>query len=128
MTLILDTHACLWFLGGDTRLSAAARSAIEGSGNTRQFSIASLWEIAIKVSIGKLEMSRPFLAVFPSALESNGIHLLPLSVEDVQQVATLPFHHRDPFDRILVAQAQVESASLVSADTAFDAYGVSRIW
>jgi PIN domain nuclease of toxin-antitoxin system len=128
MKLLLDTHALLWFLAGDTRLSPAARAAIEDRSNTRLFSIAGAWEMAIKVSLGKLSLSAPFQDLVPGVLASNGIELLQIRTEHVRGITQLPFHHRDPFDRMLVAQASAERAILVSADAALDAYGVQRLW
>lgn len=128
MNLLLDTHALLWFLGGDARLSAKARSAIEDLGNTRLFSIASAWEIAIKVSLGKLSLTAPFHELIPRQLRANGVQLLGISPEHLNGLIALPFHHRDPFDRILVSQARVENAIVVSADAVLDSYGVARLW
>jgi PIN domain nuclease of toxin-antitoxin system len=128
VNLILDTHALLWFLGGDTRLSGTARAAIEDLSNRRFFSIAGAWEIAIKASLGKLSLMAPFRQLIPAQLHANGIELLPLRHEHIAELITLPLHHRDPFDRILVTQAMVENASLVSADAAFDQYPAHRIW
>jgi PIN domain nuclease of toxin-antitoxin system len=91
-------------------------------------SIGSCWELAIKHSLGKLELRRPFEEFLPSALAKNAIELLPITLSHLSAVVQLPFHHRDPFDRLLVAQAQVEKIPLVSADGAIDAYGVVRIW
>jgi PIN domain nuclease of toxin-antitoxin system len=126
--LLLDTHALLWFLGGSDRLSARARAEIENLSNVRLFSVAGAWEIAIKVSLGKLDLSVPFPQLVPGQLYANAVELLPVLPEHMATLLTLPFHHRDPFDRMLIAQATVEGAALVSADQALDAYGVRRIW
>ncbi len=128
MRLLLDTHACLWFLSGDARLNATARALIEDVNNERFLSMASLWEIAIKMGLGKLLAGQNFRTLFPALLTSNSIDLLPIKVAHVAQVATLPMHHRDPFDRLLVAQALTENLPLISADSAFDIYGVRRLW
>jgi PIN domain nuclease of toxin-antitoxin system len=128
VNLLLDTHTFLWFIAGDAILSKAARSAIEDEGNNLYLSVASLWEIAIKVSIDKLILSEPFEALIPEQLAENGIELLDISVEHTALIASMPFHHRDPFDRLIAAQAHVEQMTLVSADDAFDAYGVTRLW
>jgi PIN domain nuclease of toxin-antitoxin system len=128
VNLLLDTHALLWFLGGDPRLSGHAREAVEDRANSRWFSAAGVWEIAIKASLGKLTLSVPFQDLIPGQLDPNAIELLPIRPEHAATLISLPFHHRDPFDRMLVAQAQVEGAALVSADPALDAYGVQRIW
>lgn len=128
MKLLLDTHALLWFLGGSDRLSARARTTIEDLSHTRLFNVAGAWETAIKVSLGKLDLDVPFTRLIPGELHANAIDLLPIRPEHIVAVTNLPFHHRDPFDRMLVAQAMVEGATLVSADAVLDAYGIPRIW
>jgi PIN domain nuclease of toxin-antitoxin system len=128
VNLILDTHALLWFLGGDPRLSRRARDAIEDLSNRRFFSIAGAWEIAIKVSLGKLQLTAPFRTIIPGQLHANGIELLELRPDHIAELISLPLHHRDPFDRILVTQAMVEHAVLISADPALDKYPPQRIW
>lgn len=128
MKLLLDTHAFLWFIMGSPNLSADARALIEDAANENLFSVAGLWEIAIKVSIGKLSLASPFDVLIPRQLGLNGIELLNISTDHAAVVATLPFHHRDPFDRLLIAQAMVEGVPIVSVDTAFDAYPVKRLW
>lgn len=95
MRLLLDTHVFLWFFVGDTSLSALARALIEDESNEKFFSVASLWEIAIKVSVGKLTLSAPFDEIFPDQLINNGIDLLSISSAHVSAITTLPFHHRD---------------------------------
>ena len=128
MKLLIDTHAALWFLGGDPRLSIAARSAIEDPRSERLFSSACAWEIAIKVSLGKLDLHVSFDTLVPGQLEQNGISLLPIYPAHLRQVIRLPFHHRDPFDRLVIAQAISEQATLISADTKLDEYGIHRVW
>lgn len=128
MRLLLDTHTLLWFLAGDPKLSGAARGLVEDDGNEVLVSVGTLWEIAIKVSLGKLGMSMPFEEFFPAQLDENGILVLSIATAHLQKVASLPFHHRDPFDRLLVAQAMSEEIPLVSRDAAFDAYGLRRLW
>jgi PIN domain nuclease of toxin-antitoxin system len=126
--LLLDTHAFLWFIAGSEKLSATARELIEDSANQPFLSAASLWEMAIKLSLGRLHLGRPFEDLVPEQMHVNGIQLLGIEVEHVTPVTTLPFHHRDPFDRLLVAQATVEQMPIVSADPAFDAYPIRRLW
>ena len=128
MKLLLDTHALLWFLAGEEKLSGVARALIEDKGNEVLVSSGSLWEIAIKVSLGKLGMSVPFEDAFPSLLDANEIRILQISPGHLRKVVALPFHHRDPFDRLLAAQAIADELSIVSRDPAFDAYGVRRLW
>ena len=128
MRVLLDTHAFLWFVAGNPRFSAHARQIIEDRDTESLFSIASVWEIAIKVSLGKLALHVPFPALIPEQLSSNGIALLTITVSHTLRIAQLPSIHRDPFDRMLVAQAITEGLPIISADSIFDAYPVTRIW
>jgi len=128
MRLLLDTHAILWFLANAPKLSDRARAAILDPANTRWASPISLLEIALKNRIGKLPLPDPFGVMFPASLTASDIHLLPLEPEHIEPLTWLPMHHRDPFDRLLAATAMVEGLSLVSADAAFDAYGLTRHW
>ena len=128
MRLLLDTHTFLWFLSGDPKLSDHARGLIEEPENERNVSVASLWEIAIKISIGKLEVSGTFAEVFPPQIESNAIRVLPIEPEHLDIVSRLPFHHRDPFDRLILAQSIAEDLPILSRDPEFDSYAVERIW
>lgn len=128
MKLLLDTHTLLWFIAGSASLSADARSLIEDASNEKFVSIVSIWETAIKVSIGKMSSSAPFDVLFPHQLEINGFELLPVKVEHTSVVTSLPFHHRDPFDRLLIAQAVKEKMTLVSVDKVFDDYRITRLW
>jgi len=128
MKLLLDTHTLLWFIAGSATLSVSARSLIEDAANEKFVSIVSIWETAIKVSIGKMSLSAPFDVLFPHQLQINGFELLPVKVEHTSVITTLPFHHRDPFDRLLIAQAIKEKLTLVSADEIFDDYGMARLW
>jgi PIN domain nuclease of toxin-antitoxin system len=126
MTLLLDTQAFLWWVGDDRRLSKRARRAI--ADGICLLSAASCWEMAIKAGLGKLEIPRPIDRFLQQQLEVNGFSLLPASLEHVSAVADLPFHHRDPFDRLLVAQARREDLAIVSPDPVFRKYGVKRVW
>jgi PIN domain nuclease of toxin-antitoxin system len=128
MTLLLDTHVFLWFCQGDPSLSATAKSLLEDAGNRKLLSLASVWEIAIKAGLGKLKLGEPSATYIPAALVQTGFELLSISLEHATLVESLPRHHRDPFDRLLVAQATVEAVSVVSVDAAFDLYGVTRLW
>ena len=126
--LLLDTHALLWFLWDDPNLSASAKSLIEDSGSRKLVSIASCWKIAIKVGSGKLDLGEPSRSFLPREIARNGFELLAISLSHATMVEQLTLYHRDPFDRLLVAQAIIERVSLVSTDTVFDQYGVSRLW
>jgi PIN domain nuclease of toxin-antitoxin system len=126
VALLLDTHAFLWWVADDRRLSARARRAI--GRETSFLSLASCWEMAIKISLKKLIVPDPVDRFVREQLELNGIRLLPVTFEHALAVAGLPFHHRDPFDRLLAAQALDDELSLVSGDRVFEDYGVRRIW
>jgi PIN domain nuclease of toxin-antitoxin system len=129
MRLLLDTHAFLWFIAGSSSISSTARSLIEDTSNQPLLSMASIWEMAIKQSLGKLNLSRPFDVFVTQQMTRNGIKVLPIEMPHVTSVATLPFHnHRDPFDRLLIAQAMVEQIPLASADDQFDQYPIDRLW
>jgi len=128
MNILLDTHAFLWFVDDNPRLSQPARVLIESEDSQPFLSAASLWEIAIKISLGKLTLNQPYEAFIPQHLALNGIGILNISMEHTAAVATLPFHHRDPFDRLLLVQSKIEDMTFVCADPAFDAYGVKRVW
>lgn len=128
MRLLLDTHTFLWFVWDDPQLSAQAAALIEDVQNEVFLSTASAWEMAIKVSIGKLTLAQPLDIFLPDQLQRNGIQLLPITLSHTLQVATLPFHHRDPFDRLIVTQCLIEKMPLVSADPILDSYGIQRLW
>jgi PIN domain nuclease of toxin-antitoxin system len=128
MKLLLDAHALLWFIGNDSQLSASARENIEDPAHEKFVSVVSLWEIALKLSLGKLKLPSPFDKVFPQQLEGNGFELLPISCAQLNQLADLPFHHRDPFDRLLIAQALADGMAIVTRDIAFSQYPAKIIW
>ena len=130
MKLLLDTHAMYWYIEGDPKLSGTAQTLIQDATNDVFVSPASYWEIAIKVSIGKWALNRPYDEFIDLGLHRYGFGLLPIQPEHTARVATLPFprDHRDPFDRMLVAQALVENIGIVSSDVQLDGYGVQRIW
>ncbi len=128
MKLLLDTHTLLWFIAGSSELSLSARRFIEEPSNEKFVSIVSIWEISIKVSIKKMELLAPFDGLFPNQLQINGFELVPVKIQHTSFVSKLPFHHRDPFDRLLIAQAAEETMTLVSIDEIFDKYQVSRVW
>ena len=126
MSVLLDTHAFLWWVADAPRLSRRAKKTIAGS--PCLLSIASCWEMAIKASLGHLEMPSPLDRFLQQQIEINGFHLLPVSLEHAAAVRDLPFHHRDPFDRLIVAQARHEEIAVVTVDPVFARYGVKRIW
>ena len=128
MDLLLDTHTFLWFIGDDPRLSPAAARLIEDPGSRVRVSVVSAWEIAIKLGTGKLSLDRPLAEMWPESLAENDFEALDVRSEHVLQVVHLPLHHRDPFDRLLVAQAIAERLEVVSADPALDRYAVRRLW
>jgi PIN domain nuclease of toxin-antitoxin system len=128
MRALLDTHAFLWFIAGDPRLSLEARTLIEDPDNEKLCSMASIWEMAIKSSLGKLTLAQPFQELIPKQLESNGIDVLDIRLSHVTHVSTLPLYHRDPFDRIIIAQSIMENLPVVGIDSLFDRYQVRRIW
>ena len=127
MNLLLDTHAFLWFVAGDQRLSTRARHAMEAADAELFLSAASIWEMAIKSSLGRLTLPAPLAEYIAEKLE-HGFRVLPVDWTHAAAVEKLPFHHRDPFDRLLVAQAVAEGLLLVSADPEFRAYKVKLIW
>ena len=128
MRLLLDTHALMWFLLDAQRLSSQARTLMVDLSNELWVSPASLWELAIKISLGKYALEKDFRTFFDEQLEDNRLEILPMTFRHAAAVATLPFHHRDPFDRLIIAQAVVEQVPVLSADATFDSYPIARIW
>lgn len=127
MRNLLDTHTFIWFINGSDELSVKARKAIEHKNAINFISIASLWEIGIKISLGKLVLNKPFAAI-AEQIEINGFQLLQVSFEHILIVANLPFHHRDPFDRLLVAQGIANNLAIISKDKQFRLYDTDIIW
>lgn len=128
MPLLLDTHAFLWWLEGNTRLPVTARHAIENAEDDIFVSAATASEIATKHRLGKLQQAAAVAEDIASAIAAQRFVELPISVGDAERAGRLPGPHRDPFDRMLIAQALARNLTLVSIDTAFDAYGVRRLW
>lgn len=126
MKVLIDTHIFLWFISRDPQLSQTASELLESDIDVL-LSVASLWEIAIKLSTGKLRLPGKVQDFIPQQMMSNQIELLPITIHHLQAVSTLPFHHRDPFDRLIIAQSIVETVELVSVDAVFDRYDVNRI-
>jgi PIN domain nuclease of toxin-antitoxin system len=127
-TLLLDTHTVLWFWWDDPKLSAAAKALICDPANRKLVSLASPWEVAIKVSRKKLDLGGRFQGFFDQHMLRTFFEWLPIATKHLDYVADLPFHHNDPFDRLLVAQALSENLPIVSADPQFDPYGITRLW
>lgn len=128
MRLLLDTHAFLWWLDGDRRLSRRGRAAIGDPGNQVFVSAASAWELSTKARLGKLAGALDVVSDIGGCLASQGFEELPISVIHAQRAGGLRIDHRDPFDRMLIAQAQMEDLPMVSNETLFDALGVQRVW
>ena len=128
MKYLLDTHTLLWFLAGDASLSPSARQHVENEAHDIFVSMASLWEIAIKSSLGKLELTTSLDALLTEQLPNNAIQVLGIDVAHLLCIHALPLHHRDPFDRLLAAQSLVEKMPMISKDVIMDDYGVRRIW
>lgn len=128
MRFLLDTHTFIWFVIDNPKLSPRVKKLIEDDRNEKLLSIASIWEMGIKHSTGKLSFNLPFEIFILWQLSINDFEILDIQLRNSFVVATLPFHHRDPFDRILIAQAMVEEIPILSADSAFDAYSIERLW
>lgn len=128
MKVLVDTHAILWWLAGDERLSKRARKILEDPENKRWVSIASLWEIAIKMSSGRLPAEGLTLGTIAGLLKAQQFAILPVSLEDLLRLELLPWLHRDPLDRLIVAQALEEGISLLTADGVMSHYPVQTIW
>jgi PIN domain nuclease of toxin-antitoxin system len=128
VNLLLDTHIFLWFVLGDSKLSTPAKQLIEARDNVVLVSPASYWEIAIKVSLGRYEIDMEFEAFWNAGISDNGFLIVPITPLHAAEVSRLPPLHKDPFNRMLVAQAIVEQAILLSIDRVFDAYGIDRRW
>lgn len=128
MRFLLDTHTFIWFVTDSPQLSTTAKLLIEDEYNEKWLSIASVWEMAIKCSLGKLSFNLPLTTFVEQQIQQNSIDLLSIQMPHLAIVATLPLHHRDPFDRLLIAQAITEGIPIISADVAFDAYSIRRLW
>jgi PIN domain nuclease of toxin-antitoxin system len=126
--ILLDTHTFLWFLLEDPQLSTTANDLIIDPTSDIEVSPATYWEIAIKISLGKYALPEPYDIFIEREIATNDFHILPIEPKHTAVLTTLPFHHRDPFDRLLIAQAMVEAIPILSVDTAFDAYPVTRLW
>ncbi|MEG5140640.1 MULTISPECIES: type II toxin-antitoxin system VapC family toxin [unclassified Microcoleus] len=130
MRLLLDTHTLIWFFAGDSQLSNTARILIEDEDNNKLVSIASIWEMAIKESKGHLKLSLPLDEYIGQKLSLEDFNLLNINLDHLSAIVTMPFYHKDPFDRLLIAQAIMEGIPILSKDSAFDAYSknLNLIW
>ena len=128
MRYLLDTHTLIWSQDDPGKLSAPATTALSNPAHERLLSVVTLWEIGIKVAMGKLTLSKPFRVWVQTAVTDLVLTELPIALDHIEKQMGLPFHHRDPFDRLLAAQSLAEGMPLISADAVFDAYGVNRIW
>lgn len=128
MRLLLDTHVLIWSAGNPEKLSERVRTLLLNTNNSWIVSIASIWEMQIKSQSGKLNLNSPLPDLIKIQQEVNNLQILPLELSYIYALKNLPNHHRDPFDRILIAQAMVENLPLLSIDVAFDSYPVQKIW
>jgi PIN domain nuclease of toxin-antitoxin system len=128
MSVLLDTHTFIWFVLDDPKLSSSAKMLLEDAANDVFVSPASFWEIAIKVGLGKLDLRGPYDEFMQRGIFGNDFEILPIEPKHTSLLTTMPLHHKDPFDRLLVAQAKFENFAIVSVDDALDAYGIKRLW
>jgi len=127
MNLLLDTHTLIWFLNGDPFLTDKARSAIESSNNIKFVSMASVWEISIKFSLGKIQIPKGIKHLI-ALIEDNGFEFLPITLEHLVEVSSLDYFHRDPFDRLLIAQVKIENFTIVTKDENIRLYKIKTLW
>lgn len=125
---LLDTHVLIWLLTQPERLSSTAKEAILARENSLYFSMVSLWEMAIKISLGKLALIEGWQDIFKAELQANHIYPVAIEWEVIKLIQTLPFHHRDPFDRMLIAQALSQGCGFISADQQIQAYDLAVLW
>ncbi len=128
MRVLIDSHALIWAVDEPSRLGPIAASTIRDPAIDRLVSVATIWEIAIKAGLKKLALTLPYRQWVEKSLDDLSAELLPIEVAHAEALASLPAHHRDPFDRMMIAQALVEGTPVVTVDSSFDAYGISRLW
>jgi PIN domain nuclease of toxin-antitoxin system len=126
--VLIDTHIFIWYVQNSDRLPSSITAIINDGRNDILLSIASVWEMAIKQSTGKLNLGTPYASFIAEQMRLNSMELLPVRLEHLELITTLPLHHRDPFDRLLIAQSIVEDILLISADSVFSLYPVQRMW
>jgi len=127
MNVLLDTHALIWFITDDRKLTHYAKQIIQDPINTCFVSVASLWEIGIKTSLGRLELKSDLKKIF-GLIEQSGLLLLPITPNHILTNAELDFHHRDPFDRLIIAQGKCEELTIISKDKVFEKYHIDLVW
>ena len=127
MRLLLDTHTFIWYVTDNPRLSPHVKLLIEDENNEKLVSIASIWEMAIKDSIGRLNFSLPFIEFVGQQLTVSNIRLLEINLQHIEVVASVPLHHRDPFDRLIIAQSMAQQIPILSVDAIFDACAIARV-
>ena len=127
MRVLIDTNIFVWFIAGSDRLNHQAINIMTDMNNELVLSVASLWEIAIKSSLGKLELLRPFDQLIPEQLELHEVDILQIELPHLLRIISLPFHHRDPFDRLIIAQSITENLPIITSDNAFQQYPVQLI-
>jgi len=128
MRLLLDTHTLIWMASKDDKLSEKAKALILDTDNELFLSVASIWEMSIKASLGKLMLQQPIEQIITEQVQTNGLQLINIETAHALAVSTLPWHYRDPFDRLIMAQSQLDNLTILGCDTAMDAYEVERIW
>ena len=128
MKFLLDTHTFLWFINDDKKLSLKSKEIISNPNNIRYLSYASIWEIAIKSGLGRIDLPDDFENFITEQLNINYIEIFPFRISHFAKVKELPFFHKDPFDRIIIAQSIVENLTVLGIDSIFDKYGIKRIW
>lgn len=127
MRILVDTHIFLWLSDSSHLLSSSAKEILSDPNNSRVLSVVSVWEMQIKVAIGKLPLRLPLADLVREQRQKNGFEILPVTLEHVLALETLPTHHKDPFDRLLIAQSQSENLPLLSADAVFERYAINRL-
>ncbi len=128
MKVLLDSHRLIWSVDDPAKLSVAAAAAVNDPANDRMMSAATIWELAIKVGIGKITLLPSYRLWMEKAISSLGLGIIPVTVEYAERQAVLPTHHKDPFDRLLIAQALLDGIPIISNEVIFEGYGVTRIW
>ncbi len=128
MRLLIDTHILIWAMDDPTKLSMAATTALSDPANDLLLSAATIWELAIKIGQGKWKLSLPYRQWMDQAVADLDLTILPVTIEYAQKQISLPNHHKDPFDRLIIAQGLVEGVHVACADPVFDHYGITRLW